>query len=327
MTTRQTAHEIDMEATDWVAKVDRGLSDEEQAGLDRWLSGDQRRVGAYGRIRAIALQTERVAALGPVHSPHEFGARDRATFTRRKLLANGSVLAAALTAFGLGGWAYLKRGQIHTRKGEFRQLALQDGSVVTLNTASRVSVRLSGQRREIDLMQGEVLFDVAKDRLRPFVVTAGELEIRVLGTSFSVRNLPDEPVQVMVREGVVEIARTGGIGPKVHRLLANMRASASASGDVGDSPPISVSELPEAEIRRALAWRDGNIDFEGESLARAVAEFSRYSDTRIVIAPALANEQIAGLFQASDPVGFARAVAMSLRAKTAISEGEIRITQ
>lgn len=327
MTKRQTAHEIDLEAADWVAKADRGLSAEEQSSLDRWLSDDQRRVGAYGRIRAIALQTERVAALGPVHSPHDFGASDAATFTRRKLLAKGSAVAAGLAAAGLGSWAFLKRGQFYTRKGEFRQLALQDGSVVTLNTASRVSVNLSGKQREIDLVQGEVLFDVAKDRSRPFVVTAGDLEIRVLGTSFSVRALPDEPVQVVVREGVVQVARIGGAGRESRRLVANMRAIDPANGSGDDDALIRVSELPEAEIHRALAWRDGHIDFEGETLARAVAEFARYSDTRIVIAPSLADEQIAGLFQASDPVGFAQAVATSLRARTEISDGEIRISQ
>ena len=62
-------------------------------------------------------------------------------------------------------------------------------------------------RRGIDLIRGEALFDVTKDRKRPFVVTAGATQVRAVGTSFSVQLLPDQPVQVLVREGVVEIKR------------------------------------------------------------------------------------------------------------------------
>lgn len=325
--TQQTAQEIDQEAADWAAKVDRGLSAEEQSRLDLWLTGDLRRLGAYGRIRAVALQTERVAALGPVHSPHDFGWRDAATLSRRKLLGGGGAIAAGLAAFGFAGWAWLRRGHFQTRKGEVRQMALQDGSVVTLNTASRVAMRLSAERREFSLLEGEVLFDVAKDRSRPFIVTAGDTQIRVLGTSFIVRALPGEPVQVLVREGVVDVRRTDRETLPPRRLLANMRAVSPMEMPDDGHPMIAVDAVPEAEVRRALAWRDGHIDFEGETLGQAVTEFTRYTDTRIVVAPALAREQIAGLYQINDPVGFARAVAASLRATAEISDGEIRLSQ
>jgi transmembrane sensor len=319
---QQTAQEIDREAADWAARVDRGLSAAEQADLDGWLESDFRRLGAYGRIRAIALQTERVAALGPVHSPEHFAEPQAHLFSRRRLIAGGAI-AASVAGLGTAGWLWLGRERFRTRRGEVRQIALQDGSVVTLNTASDLSVRWTKGQREVQFREGEALFDVARDPARPFVVVAGSTRVQVLGTRFILRALPGQAVQVLVQEGVVEVSRTDAMAPP-HRLVANMRAVCAAA-EAGTAPPIAVDPVPEATVRRAGAWRDGHIDFEGETLGQAVAEFARYSDTRIIVAPELAREQIAGLYQTNDPIGFARTVAESLRARTEIADGEIRI--
>jgi transmembrane sensor len=83
-----------------------------------------------------------------------------------------------------------------------------------------------------------------------------------------------------------------------------------------------------AEVHRELAWEDGQLAFEGQSLSQAAAEFDRYSDTKIVIDdPALATEEIAGLFRATDPVGFAQTVALSLKARVIIRENEVHLTR
>lgn len=320
---QDTAQQIDQEAADWAARVDRGLTAGEQADLDHWLGGDVRRVGAYGRMRAVALQTERVAALGPVHSPKDFATTPK--LSRRRLLAGGGAIAAGVSGIGLAGWSWLMRGRYQTRKGETRQLALPDGSVVTLNTDSDISVRLTKNLREVRLLGGEALFDVAPDKARPFVVLAGATQARVLGTSFLVRALAEEPVQVLVREGVVEVSRIDNAPQRPVRLIANTRAVSPLKPlDVADTT-IAMTTVSDGVVTRALAWRDGQIDFEGVALDRAASEFTRYSDTRIVVDPALAQEEIAGLYQTNDPVGFARAVAASLRAEARVSDGEVRI--
>lgn len=321
--TRQTAREIEQQAADWAARVDRGLSPDEQSELDRWLAADSRRIGAFGRIRAIALQTERVAALGPLLSPGEFVSDERA-MPRRRLLAGGGV-AIALAALGAIGWHRLRGDLYETRKGEARQLALDDGSVVSLNTETELAVKLLDDRREVTMLGGEALFDVARDPTRPFLIALGATQVRVLGTSFLVRALPGRPVEVLVREGVVEVQRTDVAGlPR--RLTANMRA-VSQEAARGASAGILVADVPNGTVTRALAWRDGDIDFEGETLAQAVGEFARYSDTRIDIDPAVANEQIAGVYQANNPVGFAHSVAGSLRARVIIGDGVIQIVK
>lgn len=323
---QETAHDIDQQAADWAAKVDRGLSAKEQSDLDAWLADDVRRIGAYGRMRAIALQAERVAALGPVHSPSDFVWTPSPRFSRRNVLVAGGTIAASLAGISLTGWMWLMRGRFFTRKGELRQLVLKDGSVVTLNTDSDVMVNLSKHRREVRLTSGEAMFEVAGDKTRPFVVIAGSTEARVVGTSFVVRALPGKAVQILVREGIVDVLRVDQPAYPSHRLTANMRAVSAAQAPSGFSALVAVTSMPEDGMQRALAWRDGRVAFEGETLEQAAVEFARYSDTKIVVDdPGLAKEEIAGLYQTNDPVGFARIAAASLRAEVKITDGEVHI--
>src|SRR5690606_37574017 len=139
------------------------------------------------------------------------------------------------------------RGQgYNTRLGELKVAPLADGSVMTLNTASRVVVDFTETRRVVRLLEGESLFDVAKDASRPFLVEAGGTEVRAVGTSFTVRRLGDAPVQVLVREGVVEVSRHAG-GPTARpvRLVANTRAVATPTSRAA----VAAAPVAPAEVR------------------------------------------------------------------------------
>lgn len=318
---RKTAHEIDTEAADWAARIDSGpLGQELERALQEWIASDPRCLGAFGRMRAIALTTERARALGPDFDASAFSTPP----TRRWVLVAGSAIAATMLVGVIGGREVLRnRGHFQTAKGETRVVALKDGSVVTLNTASEIVVNYSEQQRSVELIRGEALFDVAKNRARPFIVAAGHTSVRVVGTSFSVRRLDKAPVQILVREGIVDVLKPALEGGRAVRITANMRAVTEA-----EKAEIATSSVGDAEMHREMAWRDGQIVFEGETLERAAAEFSRYSDIRIVIAdPRLAHEEIAGLFRANDPVGFAKSIAISLNAHTQVGEGEVRLTR
>lgn len=326
-TSHRSAPQIDAEAAEWAARMDRGPLGAEQEKLFRtWLGGDIRCIGAYGRMRAIALSSERARALGPDFDPSVFAAVSASAplFPRRRVLQLGGAIAAgALVAVG-GTWQLLRhRGRFATGKGETKVVALKDGSVVTLNTASEIQVNFSNALRGVELLQGEALFDVAKDKTRPFVVTAGDTDVRAVGTSFTVSRLEAAPVQVLVREGVVEVFKPATDAAPV-RVSANNVAEAPLAPDAA----IAARPLAPAQLHRQLAWQTGQIAFEGETLAQAAAEFARYSDTRIVIDdPALAKEEIAGLFKATDPVGFAQTIAISLNAHARIGEGEVRLAR
>ena len=332
-TRNETAKQIDAAAADWAARLDRGvLSPEDEAGLDAWLAEDSRRVGAFAKARAVALYADRARALGPQFDPRKFQSAETSTFSpmRRRMLWGAAAGVGSLVAVGYGLQA--AAGEVYTtRRGEMRVVPLADGSIVNLNTDSSIKVRYTKTRRTIHLDRGEALFDVAKDLARPFVVYAGDTEVKAVGTSFSVQRLTDAPVQVVVREGVVEVDRAG-FGGTVRaaptRLAANMRATAPLVEGLAAPAPIKAVAIAPVEVERAVAWRQGRIAFEGETLAEAVKDFQRYSDTRIVIDdPAIAGEEVTGLFQATDPVGFAQAVATSFGLRAEVGENQVTLSR
>ena len=317
MAPRLTSAEIDDLAAGWAAKLDhRVLSADEEAELGAWLDTDPRHLGAFAKARAVALHSRRAKALGP-----SFDA-GRVVSSRRNFLAwGGAAAAASVLAAGTTAWRWLRADSFSTQIGETRVVPMVDGSVITLNTDSEVAVRYTGASREIHLLRGQALFDVAKDAARPFTVDAGGTSVRAVGTSFSVSRLADHPVEVLVREGVVEIRRDDDSGPPV-RAAANTRAVVEHHAAV---VPASVDS---ATVTRETAWQIGRIAFEGETLSQAAAEFARYSEIRIVIDdPGIGAHTVTGLFVSNDPVGFAKAVALSLNLKTEVGENTVRLSK
>lgn len=311
MLPRKDDQDIDRIAAGWVARLDRGaLSPEDDQALTDWLAADVRHAGAFARASAIFAHTERAAALGAGFDSAGFRAlAGRRAMTRRGILVGSA--AAAVAGAGVLTYAYLLPTEYRTRRGEIRVIPLADGSVMTLNTASTVAARLTPLRREVRLVEGEALFDVAKDAERPFIVTAGTMDVRAVGTSFMVRRIGAAPMEVLVREGVVDMLRQSRMPVSSLRVPAFTRAVAVDTPGVS-AEAVEVGIDPDA-IARQLSWREGMIAFEGRTLAAVAEEFRRYSDTRIMIDdPAVAALAVTGRFSAYDPQGFARAVAASL---------------
>lgn len=304
---RETAAEIEATAAAWVARQDRGpLSDTEQKELEQWASADSRRAGAYARAMAVSLHLDRTAALG-----ENFAARPdtvTAPARRRVMMAGAGALLACMTGFGLFTAARRENAPtsrpVATPKGEVREITLQEGSRITLNSMTQIRPELTSDQRGIILLEGEALFDVTHNPARPFIVQAGGFGVRAIGTSFTVHRTAPDAIRVVVTDGIVEVSRGETILGRVHAGVA-FAVQASAT-------PV-ISTLSPAQIDRALAWRGGRIDLEGMTLAQAAREFSRYSDVIIrVDDPSIGNMRITGVYATSDPAGFASDVALSL---------------
>ena len=314
MSERESSRYIDATAADWIARLDRGpLSQEESQALEAWLSGDARRRGALLRAGALSLQSESAQALGPDFDVAQFaragGPVQQAPVTRRRMLAwtgAGGLGAASFALLVVGG---RPGGGITAGAGEGRLVTLDDGSTIILNTQSSMRVRYNDNIRRVELLYGEAYFTVVPDGKRPFVVDLAGHPLRPARGRFRVRKLNDKTIDIMVDQGAVSLGEAGT--PRAVFMPAQTRLTLPAAGPVPAPEPIS-ADL----VSRALAWREGRIAFEGEQLSEAAAEFARYSKTRIEIRdPALAREPITGLFAASDPVGFSRAVASALDAQ------------
>lgn len=324
----ETSQEIDAVAAEWVARLNgESYPEEVQAQLDAWLAGDPRRLGAYAKARAVYSRLRRAKALGPQFGTDDDADEDQAAAapsfsarpSRRHVFQVGGAVAASLAAVGVAAtWSLGRSRRYGTRLGEVHIVPLADGSTVTLNTASKMAVDYTDAGRNIRLLEGEALFDVAKDATRPFVVQAGDTTVRAVGTSFTVRRLPDRPVQVLVRQGVVAISRRTAPTAEPVLVSANMRAEA-----VGDVAVQAVSVAP-AEVGRALAWREGMLSFEDKRLDEAAAEFARYSGERIIIEDrVVAAMTITGAFAANNPIGFSKAAATALDLNASESNGQI----
>jgi transmembrane sensor len=317
-----TSEDIDRQAAEWAVRKDLGgLSPEDEAAFEVWLAGDPRALGSYCRVEAALFRLERA---GGVAKPNVTFARphESARFTRRGVFFAGGAAASILAGvFGVGLWSRQRGLELSTRVGEVREVPLDDGSVVTLNTNSEIAVKYSKESRQIHLLRGEALFDVAKNKMRPFIVLAGGTQVRAVGTSFSVSMLPQHPIEVLVREGVVELKRADNVARVLPvRVSANMRALSSRSDR------IIAASLPQENVKRDLAWQYGQIAFDNEPLSDAAEEFARYNEVRIVVDPAAGSRTITGLFAASDPIGFAKLAAAALGLHLQLNGREVRLS-
>ncbi len=305
------------EAAAWAVRLDgAGLSAEEQRDFEQWLEASPQHQGALLRAQAVWMSLDSPGtpssttsdSLPPVD--REAGrVRVRAGLGRKAWIAVAAGLAAAVVGLA-GHQAWLLRGDVYeTGIGEVRRIALEDGSAVTLNSDSRAAVRFEPGLRTVRLTRGEGLFEVAKDKARPFMVLTEQVSVRAVGTAFSVRALADD-VLVTVTEGVVEVTPQHDVA---YRVGVNQQAQ------IRSQRPMRVTSESATETHRQLAWREGLVSFSGESLADAVREVNRYSRRQVQIAdPALAGMPVIGIFRAGDVDAFAQttAAALGIEART-----------
>ena len=213
---------------------------------------------------------------------------------RRRALAGGLALAASIAAAALlMPQAFLSGSgapTFQTRIGEQLRVELEDGSVVILNTRSRIEVDLSPRRRLVTLLRGEAFFEVAPES-RPFTVSAGDAAVTALGTAFGVY-LDGEVSRVTVAEGVVRVTELNppATRPADVEILRENEAVAGGRGGIEQS----FATDPAA----ALAWREGRLVADGMTLRALARELSRYHPRPILLAePGLAHITVSGVFE------------------------------
>lgn len=291
-------------------------SEADEAALQGWLAADPRRHGLLLQTQAAWMLPDALQEPEAVEVPP--AANDtRGKWMRRGVL--GGMVAASAAAIVTFRGGFSRDAEFVTRVGEIRRVPLDDGSIMTINSGSEIKVSLSRRAREIELLQGEAWFDVAKDAERPFIVASGPVRARAVGTAFSVRKR-EEGVEVLVTEGVVETWSDADASRRL-TVVAGERAM------VKERTLVHYREGDNTPVDRALAWRNGMIDLNGTTLREAADEFNRYNQRQIVIAdPEIAGEQFDGLFKLDDPDGFVQTLKVTLPVAIDTSDpGTIRI--
>jgi transmembrane sensor len=343
-------HEIRREASMWFVELNENPQDQAvREEFDRWLrrspehlhaflqvsvhweeTAPQPRASADSIDELIALakadtnvvrlaerQTEISGASAVAASEAVRQSPKQTHASRRGRRAIAAAWAASiLLAVGAGtvAWTQFFQGVYHTGIGEQLSVTLADGSTVELNSSSRIRVRYSSLARQVELLEGQALFHVAKGKPLPFVVQSGGTQVRAVGTRFDVYRKKTGTV-VTVVEGRVAVTAAASatdvrsISPAAQRELAGATSPAVKFLDAGEQITVGPGDVATVPARleaggidAATAWTQHRLVFKRAPLAEVVGEFNRYSTRKMIISdPAIAATEISGSFSSSDP--------------------------
>ncbi|HYG25499.1 MAG TPA: FecR family protein [Caulobacteraceae bacterium] len=297
-------------------------TEEDRAAFTAWREADPANAAAFERLQAgVAALHEAFNASAELRAMNDRALELKAEPRWGRMAAG---VAAAVT-LGLGGWwaasvplgpeplptnaMQVASGQgasiYQTGVGERSTVTLADGSKVTLNTRSRVEVSYTADQRSLRLISGQALFEVAKNKDRPFVVAAGPRQVTALGTAFDIR-LDGEKVQVTLIEGRVKVAPTR---PTLLQKVAATERELTPGQQLVATADSFGGEVQRADTAAATRWREGKVVFADTPLTEAVAEMNRYLPEPILIGdPALQRFSVNGMFLTNQPMSFVGAV-------------------
>ena len=285
VTDHPSVHDI---AAFWFARLrDEDVSDLDRARFQAWLEADSGHAEAYADLERVWAgfdlidhDDQRLPATRQIRAARW---RDAGVF--RYAAAASVALVVAVGAYGASGPGLF--ADHATGVGEQREVFLQDGSVVHLNTDTALSVDFAEASRVITLHAGEAFFKVTTDPDRPFIVMAGGGRAEALGTAFLVENFEDH-VGVRVTESRVEVAADDGTsvilsdGEGVVLTDAGLEAVTTGHDD-------------------ALAWLEGRMIFENRPLGDVLEELDRYRRGRIVVLDDITRAMpVTGSFSVTD---------------------------
>lgn len=317
---------IQQAAARWTVDRDRGLSAAESVEFELWLAADPRHAAAMRRTGGAWSLLDRVPDLA---AQRELLVLRQKRERSRRLVYFSSLAAAALLAVAALGWwrsasssasAPLASALVATGP---REVVLADGTAVKLNAGSEIVEEYEPAERRVRLTRGEAHFDVTKDKARPFIVVAGGVRVRAVGTAFNV-NFHSSRVEVLVTEGAVRVATPGATPgdaaaaasqPELkageYAVVETPSPSAATPAQAhAPSPAIVVTRLDPATISKTLAWHENVVRLGGATLAELAAEFERRFGQPVRFAePDIAQQRAGGRVPGDDPEAVARLLA------------------
>ena len=318
----QTLIDTEDAAARWCARVLSGdMTDTEKAELDAWLGCSPTHREAFEEFMEISdMAADAGAEMAARTLEADLRNEAEKGLSRRTWLVAAPALAASVAGaalfFNVATQTPISPQKFATVRGEVREVVLEDGSKVALNTQSQIEVRYSDGERFVELKSGEAIFDVVRDTDRPFVVATGGVEARVLGTRFNV-DATSRDRSVSVLSGIVQVAasavQNAGIENSV-TLIAGQRADVTA-----EAGEISVSQFNPDVV---TSWQRGYAVFENTPLRDVVAELNRHYSAEIVFgASEIGDIPVTGKFNLTDQATTVSALelALSIRAETDFS--------
>ena len=291
------SEQIIQQAANWLTRLhDEDVSDAERRAFNAWCEADPRHAVAIERMRALWGSLDTLPA-----QPARV-ALNRAFAPQRSRTAPVVGVLGVL----LCGWLGLEHLPVwmadqRTSVGERRQIALDDGSQLQLNSNSAVDVKFDGHQRVIELLQGELWVDVAKDAQRPFVVRTDQGTATALGTRYLVKRAPDGTTVVTVIESSVTVKGDADAG-------VNVTAGQRAILDHGHATPAQAIGNADPD-----AWTRGLLKVDDQPLSEVLQTLASYRHGLVRFDPqALQNLRVSGVFKLDDTAAALSALADNL---------------
>jgi transmembrane sensor len=316
---------VEEQASLWAARLDGGnLSSAHRDELESWLAADPARrllLSAYCQFSTDLEQQLPLLAgikdeVAEIKTAHQTAARH--PWLRWPTLAGASLIAAAAIAVFL--WPRPPRDTVQnlaTPIAQRQSLTLADGTQLELNAQTVLAVEMNARERRVRLAGGEAFFHVAKDAERPFFVETAAGSVRVTGTQFNIRTADTGQLEVTVLEGAVQVR------PGDHAGTRNLHANEQLVRARGE---VTVRTLAATEVDRALAWRSGQVLFNGTPLREALACFARYHGRTLTASDSAALQRVGGRRSLDDLEGFLSALEDALPVRVVReTDGSIRV--
>lgn len=313
-------------AAHWLSVLsDENCTEAERRQFFAWLRSSGQHVDEFLRLSRLAgrmnqrelwpdaevaelIAAAKASGEGNV-TPLDFSADVVASRPTRRVVrwSMAAAIACVFVVVGLiAGRAQWFAPEYMTAVGEQRSITLEDGSVVELNSQSRLRAHFEAHLRAIELLDGEAIFRVSKDPSRPFRVRTGATDIVAVGTAFNVKASESRTV-VTVLEGRVRVNQRDAAAVSAAAAAKAVSEFELAVGDqltVAKAQPAIRVSLRDTE--KVTSWTERRLIFEGTPLSVAAAEFARYSPRSIRIEnSSVAERKINGVFDATDPASLA----------------------
>lgn len=264
-------NDLDEQAVAWFIRLRAdNVSSEEKTSFLQWLNQDDAHRDTFNEIGKLWGDADLLQALTETAEKHQIAPRKKITAAHFKLpLAMAACLALGLLFSNELG--ILMQGDYSTNVGERKTVYFDDGSTAMLNTDSVIAVNMDGPQRRVELLKGEVYFEVKPDPSRPFIVRAEHSTTRVLGTRFFVheKNGSDE---VKVVSGRVEVSDRGAL--KQPQILHDRESVSVDAAGLGETLLMN-SAL-------TTSWVNGFLVFENASLESVISQIRRYRTGLVV---------------------------------------------
>ena len=266
--------EIAETAIDWLVRLQgEAVTERDWLDFDVWLTASPAHARAYDAVLAFDHQLALDAGSAKTQSlaaPLDAKVIPLRPARRVWMWSAGAAIAAAFVA----GAILLPRSGLGAHEvtyvtgvGEHRTIALEDGSRIEMNAASRMTVRFERHARRVELGDAQAFFDVAKDPSRPFEISAGDTQVRVVGTQFDVRHR-DGQVAVNVQRGLVEVRPDLPHGAAPFQLRPGQGLS-HREGRVADA------RLSTVAVEEVAGWRQGRLIYRDEPLSQIAGDLNR----------------------------------------------------